>query len=123
MAVTEYKPEYKPLQAVPKVAAPLRTRTLWYDAWLRLRRNKVAVASVMVLLLLGVIAVVYPILEPNSYRQIVRDPATHRVIPYQPPSAAHWFGTDSQSRDVFSRVLYGTSISLSVGLVSELIII
>jgi oligopeptide transport system permease protein len=62
-------------------------------------------------------------LQPESYRQIVRDPATHRVIQNQPPSPQHWFGTDSQSRDVFSRVLYGTSISLSVGLVSELIIL
>lgn len=38
-----------------------------------------------------------------------------------PPSAEHWFGTDSQGRDVFSRVLYGARVSLTVGIVSQLI--
>ena len=115
--------EYKPVPAAARAAAPLKARTLWYDAWLRMRRNRIAVVSAMVLLALALIAVLYPILQPESYRAIVRDPATHRVIPNEGPSGAHWFGTDSQSRDVFTRVLYGASISLSVGLVSELIIL
>jgi oligopeptide transport system permease protein len=96
---------------------------LWIDAWLRLRRNKVAVVSVVFLLMLSAVAIFYPIFQPDSYRELVKDPVTHRVIQNQAPSAAHWFGTDSQSRDVFSRVMFGTSISLSVGLISELIIL
>lgn len=40
---------------------------------------------------------------------------------YQPPSAAHWFGTDELGRDVFSRVLYGSRISLPAGLITVLI--
>src|SRR5437899_1306615 len=105
-----------PLAPAPFTAEPMRVRSLWYDAWLRLRRNKVAVVSAMILLLLGIIAIAYPLLQPEAYRDIVRDPITHRVIPNQPPSGQHWFGTDSQSRDVFSRVMFGASISLSVGL-------
>src|SRR5436190_1761804 len=119
MAVTQAKKLGGPVSVV----APAKTRSLWGDAWLRLRRNKVAVASAVVLMILGLIAIFYPILDPEGFLKIVRDPVTHRVIPNQPPSAAHWFGTDSQSRDVFARVMYGTRISLSVGLVSELIIL
>src|SRR3954464_15077708 len=105
MAVTQAK-KFQRTPGVGAAAPPIRARSLWIDAWLRLRRNKVAVVSVVVLVVLAIIAVTYPILQPDSYRQIVRDPVTHRVIPNQPPSPAHWFGTDSQSRDVFSRVMY-----------------
>jgi ABC-type dipeptide/oligopeptide/nickel transport system permease subunit len=78
--------------------------------------------SAFFLLAMGVIAVVYPLLEPNAFRETVRNEAG-RTIQNQGPTAAHWFGTDKQSRDVFSRVLYGTSISMSVGIVSELLIL
>src|SRR5436305_12092933 len=106
-----------------KVAAPVHTRTLWGDAWARLRRNKVAVGGVVVLAILALIAIFYPIIDPDGYLATVRDPVTHRTIQDQGPSMAHLFGTDSQSRDVFARVLYGARISLSVGLISELIIL
>ena len=106
-----------------QAAVSVRTRTLWYDAWLRLKRNKVAMISAFVLLILAVIAIAYPILAPDSFRAQVRDPISNRTIQNQEPSAAHWFGTDGQSRDVFARVLYGTSITMSVGVVCELIIL
>lgn len=118
MAVTQANPAKTTVR--PK--GQVRSRTLWYDAWLRLRRNRVAVASVAILLILGLIAIFFPIFDPEGYRHIVRDASGH-AIPDEGPSAAHWFGTDSQSRDVFSRVMYGTRISLSVGLVSEVIIL
>src|SRR5829696_1755583 len=94
----------------PAAAKAVRTRSLWYDAWLRLRRNRAAMISAYVLLALAVIAIIYPILEPTAWRETVRDPVTGRTIANQPPSAAHWFGTDGQSRDVFARVMYGTRI-------------
>ena len=43
--------------------------------------------------------------------------ATDLAIRYLPPSAAHWFGTDSTGRDIFSRVVYGARISLQVGII------
>jgi ABC-type dipeptide/oligopeptide/nickel transport system permease subunit len=107
----------------PAAVAQARTRSLWYDAWLRLKRNKVAMVSAFVLLALAVIAVVYPLIDPDGYKATVRDPVTNRTIKFQEPSAAHWFGTDEFSRDVFARVMYGTSISISVGVVSELLIL
>jgi peptide/nickel transport system permease protein len=39
----------------------------------------------------------------------------------EPPGGAFWFGTDAQGRDIYSRVLYGARISLTVGIVSQLI--
>ncbi len=111
-------------------AAPVKTRSLWYDAWLRLRRNKLAVGSAAVLLILALIAIIYPFIDPEGYRQTVYGYDTNAAgklirtaIPNRPPSADHWFGTDAQARDVFSRVMYGTRISLSVGVISELIIL
>ena len=71
-----------------------------------MKRNKVAVAGAVVLALLALIAVIYPIIDPEGYLKTVRDPVTHRTIQNQLPSLAHPFGTDSQSRDVFARVLY-----------------
>ena len=112
----------KPIQSIPLPTAAIQSRSLWYDAWLRMRRNKVAVVSLVVLIIITLAAIFAPVITPYNYDEKVRD-ATGRTIQNQWPSAEHWFGTDSASRDLFSRVLYGARISLSVGLVSELIIL
>jgi peptide/nickel transport system permease protein len=51
-------------------------------------------------------------LRPYGYRD------TDPVRSVQPPSAEHWFGTDKEGRDVFARMLYGTRISLTIGVVA-----
>lgn len=111
-------------QNIPRdMALAGKTRSLWVDAWRRLRRNKLAVGGVIVLVLMSMIAIFADVIAPYEYDQTVRDPATRLTIRNQPPSADHLFGTDDLSRDEFSRVVYGTRISLSVGLASQLIIL
>ena len=47
--------------------------------------------------------------------------ATNLAMRYLPPTAEHWFGTDSTGRDIFSRVVYGARISLQVGIIVVLV--
>ena len=78
-------------------------------AWRSFKRNRLAVAGGLVLLLLYLVALFAPALAPYDYR------AFNPGKPLKPPSAEHWMGTDRQTRDVFSRVLVGSRVSLSVG--------
>lgn len=84
--------------------------SLWRDAWRRLRRNRAAVAGAVVLLLLVAVAAAAPLVAP--YEPVEQD-YDHLL---EGSSLAHPFGTDNFGRDIFSRVLYGARISLSVGL-------
>ncbi|HEY8393574.1 MAG TPA: ABC transporter permease [Thermaerobacter sp.] len=87
----------------------------WQDAWRRLRRNRPAMAGLAVIALISLAAVIGPELSPYSYDAQVLAAAN------QPPSAAHWFGTDHLGRDLLTRVLYGARISLAVGVMASLI--
>jgi len=89
---------------------------LWNDAWWRLRRNRLAVAAAIVLAGLVVLALLAPSVSAYQLEQI--DWSLARLA--TPPSFAngHWFGTDSNGRDLFVRVWYGTRISLLVALLA-----
>ena len=85
----------------------------------RFRANRLAVASLYVIGLLYIFAILAPILAPH-------DPATIENVletRYIPPSASHPFGTDDFGRDLLSRALFGARVSLSVGLLAVLIAI
>jgi len=85
------------------------------DAWLRLKANKVAMAGLIVMALLGIMAVIGPHL--NSFDYYSNDlNATNK-----PPSSVHWFGTDDLGRDMFTRTWMGASVSLQVGIYAALI--
>ena len=79
------------------------------------RQNKLAVVSAVVILLILLMAVFAPLIAP--YGEAEPD-ALNRL---QPPSAEHWFGTDELGRDVFSRVLYGSRLSLAIGILAGLL--
>jgi len=84
-------------------------RGLWRDAWRQLRRNRAAVGGGAVLIILIVIAIAAPTIAPYGPAEQDYD----HVL--EGPSLYHAFGTDNFGRDIFSRVLYGARISLSVG--------
>ena len=74
-----------------------------------LLRNRLAVTGGSLLLLLLVCAAFAPLIAHQNPNGI------HPSVRLQPPSAQHWFGTDDFGRDMFSRVIYGSRVSLEVG--------
>jgi len=101
-----------PATVLPVADAPRPPRSLWSDAWARLRRNRMAVAAGVFLLVMCTFAALAPWIPglPDPTLQDLAKGAT-------PPSWAHWFGTDELGRDLFVRVLYGGRISMLVGIV------
>jgi peptide/nickel transport system permease protein len=80
--------------------------------WLRFRENKLAAAGGVVVIILFLIAVFAPVISPHDPYQIDRK----QIL--EPPSSKHLFGTDDLGRDVLSRMIYGSKISLSVGFIA-----
>jgi len=93
--------------------------SLWQDAWRRLRKNSMAVASGGVILLLGTAC----LLGPTVLAAVAGYDAQTQNLAYgpQPPSWQHPFGTDFYGRDLLTRVLVGGRVSLSVGLLAAVL--
>ncbi|HEY1120873.1 MAG TPA: ABC transporter permease [Haloferula sp.] len=91
--------------------------SLWFDAWLRLRRNRAAVLGLWVLLLIGAACIILPSIEGFLQDPNKIDPI-HRNLK---PTSEHWFGTDQLGRDLFARVLFGGRISIAVGLITTMV--
>lgn len=90
---------------VPKVDKPKRRG----GELVRLLRNRKAVAGGIILILFAAIAILAPVLKPG-------DPSEFVARPRLPPSRAHLLGTTGSGQDVLAQTLWGTRISLSVGL-------
>lgn len=86
--------------------------SLWQDAWIRLRRNRMAVAGGVTLLLFIILAILTPWIAPYSYE------AQDLDLGASAPSAAHWLGTDVFGRDVLTQIMYGGRVSLAVGFIA-----
>jgi oligopeptide transport system permease protein len=86
--------------------------SLWRDAWLRLRKNKMAVASAVILAVLSLASALAPWIAPYSYDE------QNLALRAVPPRAGHWLGTDGLGRDQLTRLLYGGRVSLMVGIVA-----
>ncbi len=90
--------------------------SLWSDAWLRLKKNRMAFISLWVLVFIFAICFILPATPLiNSPRH------TNLANSFAAPSAEHWLGTDQLGRDLLSRVLNGGQVSLLVGLIATLI--
>ncbi|TMF46663.1 MAG: ABC transporter permease [Chloroflexi bacterium] len=95
---------------------------LWTDAWVRFRRNRLAVGSLAFVLLLITLAVIAPLLERFG---LLQDPTAQDVVSnYLGPGAAHHvLGTDDLGRDVLSKVIFGSQVSLSIGILVQAIVL
>ncbi|MBN9454387.1 MAG: ABC transporter permease [Bosea sp.] len=79
-----------------------------YRQWLAFKRNPMAVAGLVIIVLLLLIAAFAPVIAPF-------DPIAQALDKrLMPPSATNWFGTDALGRDIFSRIVYGTRITLVI---------
>ncbi len=105
--------------------------SLWSDAWIRLKKNRMAYFSLWLIVLIifacFVIPIVGGIFAPEDRVERAtnywfKDPnATSLVNKFAAPSTQHFLGTDQLGRDLFSRLLFGGQISLLVGLVATII--
>ncbi len=99
--------------AAAMVVAADRGRSLWDDARRRLFRNRAAVASMILLAVLLLAAVIGPWLLPYRYDEINKNDVWDA-----PMVAGHILGTDSLGRDLMARLLIGLRVSLAIGVVA-----
>ena len=92
-----------------------RTREQFAEFWRRFRKNKSAVAGLIILILLVGMALFADLIVP--YARCVEQVGADRL---QGPSAAHFFGTDEFGRDLFARVVHGSRYSLFIGVATSL---
>lgn len=87
----------------------MESRTYWKDVWMNFRKNKLAMAGLIFLIVMILFAIFGPMFSKYTY-----DGQDFTCI-NQNPSLQHWFGTDKFGRDLFVRIMCGARISLAVG--------
>ena len=80
--------------------------------WDTFKRNKIALLGMVMVLAISLIALLAPIITPHDP---ISQAAQERL---SPPSSEHYLGQDDYGRDIFTRIIYGTRVSLLVGIVS-----
>ena len=108
-----WQPLSKDERDADKIVRP--SMTYWQDVWRRLKANKIAMGSLVFLILLILVAIFIPMVWPYSYSD------QNLMNANQSPSMDHIFGTDKHGRDLFIRVIYGARISLTVGIAASII--
>jgi oligopeptide transport system permease protein len=92
-------------------------RGFWREAWSRLRRNKAAMAGLVIVIIFASLAILAPVIAPYDYAD------GNLLASSQGPSSEHWMGTDELGRDIFSRILYGARVSLTVAITAQIVIV
>ncbi len=89
-------------------------KSYWSSGWDRFRRNPMGMAGAVIVVSLYLIALFAPVISPG-------DPVEHGDLPsmrHLPPGSSHLLGTDKFGRDVLTRLLYGSRISLVIGFIA-----
>ncbi|MEH7239124.1 nickel transporter permease [Bacillus sp. JJ1562] len=106
-------PQLQPNGAFVEVQKTRPTR--WSSFYKKLSKNKAAIAGAIIVLLFVILAIFAPLIAPH-------DPNLPDIKnKLQTPSSEHWLGTDDLGRDIFSRILFGARISLTVGILSTIL--
>ncbi|MGM0601778.1 MAG: nickel transporter permease [Bacillota bacterium] len=93
----------------------VKSESLWSISFKRLRKNKTAIAGIIIILIFALIAILAPYIAPY-------DPFNQNFIKsFRAPSSEHFLGTDEFGRDIFSRIIYGARISLQIGFIAVFI--
>lgn len=87
----------------------------WQDAWRRLKKNKVAIVSLIGLIIIIFMCIFGPYISKFPYDKQFIEACNNT------PSKAHWFGTDQLGRDIFSRIWMGGRVSIAIGLIGTFI--
>ena len=83
--------------------------SLWSNSWYRLKQNRLAMIGLFILIIMVLISLLTPWITPYSYE------AQNLDLGATPPSADHLLGTDIFGRDMLTRIMYGSRVSLAVG--------
>ena len=92
-----------------------KNQSYWGGVLHRMRKNHLAMISLVILVVIVLSCVLVPILSPYGIAE------TDRTSTNSPPSARHWLGTDKIGRDLFTRLFYGGRISLGLALIITLL--
>ena len=95
-----------------------KQRSLWSDAWRRLKKNKLAIIGLFIVTTFSLIAIFAPLIAPYGQAEVV----DYRLARYA-PSWTWPMGLDANGRDMFSRMVYGAQVSLVVGVLAQAIVL
>jgi oligopeptide transport system permease protein len=99
-------------------------RGFWADALLRLRRNPAAIVGGVIVAALALVSIIGPLMMPWDYRvQDLEAVVANGGRPLPPGSPTHLLGTDRLGRDLLSRTIDGTQVSMSVALASQIVVV
>ncbi|WP_186430981.1 ABC transporter permease [Clostridium sp. BSD9I1] len=89
--------------------------TYWQDAWRRLKQNKVAMFSMILLVIIILMCIIGPWISPHKFSVQNTDKMNLS------PNSEYWFGTDNLGRDLFSRLWIGGRVSITIGIIGTII--
>lgn len=110
----DHQPEIQSSTAIP-VKEHNAKAARWRAFYKKLSKNKAAMTGAFIVIIFTILAILAPVIAPYDPSHIEMSKKL------QTPSSEHWLGTDDKGRDILSRLLYGSRISLTVGILSTVL--